>query len=171
VRPTAVSLPPAKLVLLIGLPASGKSSFFRARFAGTHEHVSGDLLRHGGDSRRRQREHVEASLRRGASVVIDNTNATVEARARWLALGRSLGARLVGYYFEASVRDCLARNRQRPDPDRVPDVAIHVVAARFQTPTLEEGFDELSRVRLLPAGGFEEEPSTLARPGSRPARP
>jgi predicted kinase len=32
-------------VILIGLPASGKSTFFRERFAATHDHVSKDLLR------------------------------------------------------------------------------------------------------------------------------
>jgi predicted kinase len=33
------------LVIFAGLPASGKSTFFRARFAATHRHVSKDLMR------------------------------------------------------------------------------------------------------------------------------
>ena len=34
-----------ELVILVGLQASGKSTFFRERFAATHEHVSKDLFR------------------------------------------------------------------------------------------------------------------------------
>ena len=40
---------------------------------------------------------------------------------------------------------------------RVPDVAVHVAAARMQPPTLDEGFDELYRVRAA-GGGFEVTP-------------
>ncbi len=163
-QPGAGRRGPPELVLLIGLPASGKTSFARARLAATHEHVSRDLLRHRGDPARRQREQAVSSLRRGHSVVVDNTNATVAERARWLALGRSYGARVVGYHFEASAQDCLDRNRRRPEAQRVPDVAIHVVAARFQPPAPAEGFDELRRVRLLPDGGFEEGPAVSSPP-------
>lgn len=146
-----------EVVLLIGLPASGKSTFFRARLAATHEHVSKDLLGHRRGVTRTLRERVEASLRRGASVAIDNTNATVEERARWLALGRVRGARLVGYYLDAQVRDCVARNRARPSPERVPDAAIYVTAAKFKKPSMTEGFDDLRRVRVLSAGDFAVE--------------
>ncbi len=31
-------------VILIGIPASGKSTFYRERFAGTHTHISKDLM-------------------------------------------------------------------------------------------------------------------------------
>jgi len=32
--------------MLIGLPGAGKTTFFRERFAATHDHVSKDALRH-----------------------------------------------------------------------------------------------------------------------------
>jgi len=51
-----------ELVILVGLQASGKSTFFRERFAATHEHVSKGLFRNNRNRNRRQRELVEAAL-------------------------------------------------------------------------------------------------------------
>jgi predicted kinase len=116
--------------------------------------VSKDLLGHGrGDAR--QRAAIEAALRAGASVVVDNTNATPGDRAPLIALARSHGARVVAYYFETAVSDAVARNRQRTGTARVPDVAIYVAARRLQPPSAAEGFDALFQVRLRPEGGFE----------------
>jgi hypothetical protein len=40
----------------------------------------------------------------------------------------------------------VARNAARPEPDRVPKVAIFVVAKRLEPPTADEGFDAIERV-------------------------
>src|SRR5207248_10271594 len=69
-----------ELVLLGGLQASGKSSFSRARVAGTHEHVSRDNFPNNRNPARRQAVLVEEALRAGRSVVVDNTNPTPEDR-------------------------------------------------------------------------------------------
>jgi predicted kinase len=142
-----------ELVVLVGVPASGKSSFVRAHLAG-HRHVSKDLLgRSRGDVR--QREAIEAGLRAGASVVVDNVNATPRDRTPLVALARAHGARAVAYYFETAPADAVARNRGRTGAARVPDVAIYVAARRLQAPSLAEGFDAVFRVRLRADGGFD----------------
>jgi predicted kinase len=137
-----------ELVIFVGLQASGKSTFFRGRFAATHERVSKDLFRNNRNRNRRQRELVEAALGAGCPVVVDNTNPTVQERRLLIELGRQFGARMVGYSFESGVRECLARNARREGKARVPDVAIFATAARLVPPSREEGFDELYRVRL-----------------------
>jgi predicted kinase len=144
-----------ELVILIGVPASGKSSFVRARLAPTHRHVSRDLLGPGRRRAGRQRALIEEALSAGQPVVVDNVNATVADRAALIAQGRAHGARIVGYYFESAVRAAVARNRARVGTERVPDVAIYVAARRVERPSPAEGFDALYRVRLGAAGGFE----------------
>ena len=139
---------PPELVVFVGLQASGKSTFFRERFAATHEHVSKDLFPNNRNRNRRQSELVRAALEAGRSVVVDNTNPTVGDREPLIGLGRELGARIVGYRFESPVRECLARNAHREGKARVPDVAIFATAKRLVPPTRAEGFDELYRVRL-----------------------
>ena len=143
-----------ELVVLMGLQASGKSTFFRERFAATHEHVSKDLFRNNRDRNRRQEQLITAALGAGRSVVMDNTNPTVEDRRTPIRLGREFGARIIGYYFEADPRECLSRNARRQGIARVPAVAIFATAKKLTPPSPEEGFDELFRVRLR-TSGFE----------------
>ena len=135
-------------VILIGLPASGKSTFFRERFAGTHDHVSKDLLRNNRRPQRRLEQLMAASLASGRSVVVDNTNPSVAVRAPLIAVARAHGADVFGYVFATGASDALRRNRARPGRDRVPDVAIFTARKRFEAPTPGEGFDRLFAVTL-----------------------
>ncbi len=147
------------MIILAGLQASGKSAFFHEGFAATHEHVSKDLFRNSRDRERRQRRLIEAALGAGRPVAVDNTNPTVEDRRKLIELGREHRARVVGYYFEAIVRECIERNRRRTGKERVPDVAIYATAKKLEPPTTSEGFDELFRVRIS-GDSFEVRPRT-----------
>lgn len=142
------------LVLFIGLQGSGKSSFFRERFAATHVHVSKDLWPNARRREARQRRLVSEALAQGRSVVVDNTNPLVEDRAPLIAIGREKGARVVGYVFESDVEACLARNAARVGRARVPDKALHITRRKLRWPSYAEGFDGLFHVRLDPEGGF-----------------
>jgi predicted kinase len=132
-----------ELIILIGLPGSGKSTYFRAHFAATHVHVSKDLMPNARRRDDRQERDIEAALTKGKSVVVDNTNPSREVRAPLIALGRRHGARIVAVYFETDVRTAIMRNRQREGKARVPDVAIFATRKKLVAPTLEEGFDEV----------------------------
>jgi len=138
--------PPLELAILVGLPGAGKTSFVRARLAG-HVHVSKDLMGSTRDRNARQLALVTQALAAGRPVVVDNTNLKVADRAPLIAAARSAGARAVGYLFDATAKECLARNRAREGKARVPDVAIHVARARLEPPSRQEGFDTLYVVR------------------------
>ena len=137
-----------EVVILIGLPASGKSTFYRERFAATHDHVSKDVMRHAARPQTRQQQSIAASLAAGRSVVVDNTNPSRAARAAIVGLARQHGAQVSAYYFETSAADALRRNRAREGRDRVPDVAIFTVRKRLEPPEASEGFDRIYLVRL-----------------------
>jgi predicted kinase len=137
-----------ELIVFVGLQASGKSSLFHERFAGTYQHVSKDLFPHNRNKNRRQEQLLHAALSAGRSVVVDNTNPTPEDRRPLVQLGHEHGAKVLGCYFEASVRGCLRRNERREGKARVPDVAIYATAKKLVAPSTEEGFDELICVRL-----------------------
>jgi predicted kinase len=147
-----------ELVIFVGLQASGKSAFFRERFAATHEHVSKDLFRNNRDRNRRQAQLIEAALGKGVSVVVDNTNPTVEDRRSLICLGRRFEAEIVGYYFDSTVRQSIGRNRQRAGADRVPDVAVYATAKKLERPAYREGFDELFSVRINGDSAFDVRP-------------
>jgi predicted kinase len=98
------------------------------------------------------------TLAAGESVVVDNTNPSIADRAAIIAIGRASGARIVGYFFDVTTRQAIARNAERRDKQKVPNVAIFTVAKRMQPPTREEGFDELFRVTLTPDRTFSVAP-------------
>jgi predicted kinase len=144
-----------ELVILIGLQGSGKSTFYRAFFAGTHAWVRKDHYRNNRNPSWRQRQLLEEFLQAGRSVVVDNTNPAKADRAAPIDLGHSFGATVIGYYLAVPLAECLERNRQRTGKARVPDVALYVTLKKLERPTMAEGFDQLFWVRPLDDGRFE----------------
>ena len=129
-------------VIFMGVQGAGKSSFYKARFFSTHVRVSLDLLR----TRNRETRLLEFCFDTQQKLVIDNTNPTRVERARYLSSSRHFGFRVIGYYFQSRVADCLQRNSGRSG--QVPDVAILSTAKKLEVPALDEGFDELWYVRI-----------------------
>jgi predicted kinase len=135
-------------VILIGLPASGKSTFYRERLAATHDRVSKDAMRNNRQPQRLQERLIAEALAAGRSVVVDNTNPRVTDRAPIIAIARRFGADVAGYFFPTEAQAALRRNRARQGRDRVPDVAIFVAKKRLESPTYAEGFDHLFTVTV-----------------------
>jgi len=133
-----------ELVIFVGLPGSGKSTYYHAHFANTHAHVSKDLMPNAQRRDDRQSLQVEKALAEGRPVVVDNTNPTRDARAPLIAIGKRHGARIIAYYFECSVRLAIVRNAQREGKGRVPNVAIFTTQKKLQPPAQDEGFDEVN---------------------------
>jgi predicted kinase len=142
-------------VVFVGLQASGKSSFYKERFFNSHVRISLDLLK----TRHRETRTLDICLETDQRFVIDNTNPTRAERSRFMEPVKAARVRytISGYYFESRVEDCLRRNAQRPESERVPHVAILSVARKLELPSLDEGFDQLFYVRLTEAGFVVEE--------------
>lgn len=141
--------PSLELVLFVGLPASGKSSFYHTRFAATHELVSKDLMPNNRRRGARQLELVTAALRAGRPVVVDNTNTRRADRAELVQLARAWRIPTVAYHFTATIESCLVRNRQRQGKARVPDVALFIARKRLEPPATDEGFAALYDVAIV----------------------
>ncbi|GGK27631.1 hypothetical protein GCM10008955_21800 [Deinococcus malanensis] len=147
-----------ELVVLMGLPGSGKTTFYRSCFATTHVQVGKDLFPNNRNKARRQQHLLEAALAGGLGVVLDNTNPTMDDRAAPITLAHTYGAAVIGYVFPRDIAGALERNRGREGRARVPDIAIYATAQRWQPPSLDEGFDLLCSVRITLEGHFEISP-------------
>jgi len=164
------------LMILVGIQASGKTTFYRQCLADSYIHVSLDNWR--GKSGVRSKEHaaILAGLRAAAEgignprgVVVDNTNTTAATRRRYFdyanEFSRESGfpVRVGAWYFDADLESCLRRNAQRPKDAPpgvdyfVPPGAIHAFRRRLEPPSYEEGFEEISHVRIRGDGSFEVE--------------
>lgn len=142
------------LLLFIGIPASGKSTFYHRVLDDRNlDYVSLDVL----GTRARERAAFEAALAARRSIVIDNTNVTKTLRVRYIAPAKAAGYRVVGLFFQSVVADCLARNEQREGKARVRPQAVHGMSGQLELPSLDEGFHQLFFVRITD-GLFEIEP-------------
>ena len=142
----------SEAVILIGIPASGKSTFYKQGYADTHVRVNGDMLR---GNKGLERDLIAACHKHRQPYSVDKMNFTRGHRVPYLAEAKIAGFRRVGYYFQSVKADCLARNK---NPDRaeknLPDVAIHNAASRLELPRLEEGFEALYYVKITCDGSF-----------------
>lgn len=115
-----------EVVVLVGPPASGKTTL-AARFAAVGFTVlSRDVLGAAGQTR--------AFAERKGPVVVDSTNPSVEDRARWIVPG------VTGcIVMQTPVETCRARNETRGGA-RVPSIVYNVYRKRYVQPTAGEGF-------------------------------
>ena len=147
-----------ELVVLMGLQASGKSTFRRSRFDATHVVVSKDRLRNNRRPQRRQMALIESALAEGKSVVVDNTNPRRLDREPLVNAGRAFGAKIIGYFFSSRLEDASQRNATREGRDHVPEVALRATAGALERPCRSEGFDQLYFVRISGDDGFDVQP-------------
>ncbi len=133
-------------ILFIGIPATGKSTFYKQDYADTHVRVNGDMLK---GNKGCEKDLIDACLRHGQPFVIDKMNFTKKHRASYLEQAKLAGFLRIGYYFQSVKADALRRNR---NPDReeknLPDVAVHNAAAKLEMPNYAEGFDKLYYVKI-----------------------
>jgi predicted kinase len=145
-----------RIVLLVGLPGSGKSTWLTQIGAGG---LSSDAVRRLlADDETDQSIHVrvfqtlryllEQRLAIGRPVTyIDATNLTPEERRPYLEIGQQRGCEVEAVFFDVPLEVCRERNARR---DRVvPDDALAKMAAKLVRPGVDEGF---SRVTVVTGG-------------------
>jgi len=153
------------IVLAIGLPGSGKSTYFAQKGITP---LSSDLLRQvllddPADQRRPDfvfwalRQLLRLRLLAGRRHNwVDATNITRRDRRHFFKLAKSFGCAVDAIYFDVPLEECLERNRHRPR--HVPEEAVRRMAGRLQPPTHQEGFRRITLVRPARAKGRGRKP-------------
>ncbi len=136
--------------IFIGVQGAGKTTFYQERFFHTHVRISLDMLR----SRRREKLLLEACLKGGQRFVIDNTNALVNSRARYIEPSRKAGFQVIAYFFQVPLRDAIRRNNERQREQKVPVPAVVSTFRRLQPPAFNEGFSAIYIVEVTPTNQF-----------------
>ena len=131
------------VVILMGLQGSGKSTFYRMHLSEDFVYVNLDTLK----TRYQEKLLVEECLNLQKSFAVDNTNPTRADRERYISVAREHGYRVVGYFMESKIKDCMQRNAQREGAARVPEKAIAATSNKLEIPSYDEGFDELYFVK------------------------
>jgi len=143
-----------RIVIVVGLPGSGKSTYLKKRGVMA---LSSDMMRvllaDDEDDQTIHRE-VFAALRYllrqrleiGREVTyVDATHLTPAERRLYLRIGERYGCRVEALYFDVPVGECQRRNRRRKRV--VPEEVIDAMAERMVAPSVAEGFSVVKVVR------------------------
>jgi tRNA uridine 5-carbamoylmethylation protein Kti12 len=130
-------MPKGKLLILTGLPASGKTTVARILAQGDAKIcvVSSDELRASGGSSRvweRMREMVVEGLDQGRTVIVDATNYSSSHRRRFISAAEEAGVPYLVAFMSASLGTLHDRNLARED--RIPSRAIMHLSRLFEEP-------------------------------------
>jgi predicted kinase len=151
--------PKGFVVLAIGLPGSGKTTWFGRRGITP---LSSDLLRNilfDDVEEQRYQGLVFSTLRsllrarliaRMPANYVDATNLSIHERRQWIKMAKSFGYEVQAVFFDVPLEVCLERNRQR---DRsVSEDVMRKMAEKLKPPVFEEGFEKITVVRVKSAG-------------------
>jgi bifunctional polynucleotide phosphatase/kinase len=133
-----------EMVLMIGQPASGKSTFTKRHFA-SYARVNQDTLL----SKAKCWQEARNQLSAGRSVVVDNTNPSREARKVYLDMARELNVPVRCFVFKTD--DKLAQHlnafRERTQGvKKIPKIAYAMFKKQYEEPVASEGFKEIKFV-------------------------
>jgi predicted kinase len=161
----ALKSPKGYVVLTIGLPGSGKTTWYKRRGVTP---LSSDLLRtllFDDITEQRYQGLVFSTLRsllRARLIAkmpwnyVDATNLSPHERKQWIKMAKSFGYEVQAVFFDVPLAVCMERNSKR---DRqVTDDVMQKMAERLKPPTFKEGFEKITVVRVKghPGSGVDE---------------
>jgi predicted kinase len=151
------------IIVVCGLPGSGKSHFASASFAGTGRlRVNRKELRrllfemtHFGQKWSEkdfassdeflvghvERKIIEHFLQNHKKLLIDNTSMSQESRKGYITIAHQSGKSIGAIFLDTPVARCLERNRAREDA--MPERVIANLQAEKQLPDTVEGYKEV----------------------------
>jgi predicted kinase len=142
-----------RIVLLVGLPGSGKSTWLAQNGGGG---ISSDAVRKLlADDETNQSIHtqvfqtvrylLEQRIAIGRPLTyIDATSLTPEERRPYIEIARLRGCEIEAVFFDVPLAICLERNARRARV--VPPEAMEKMAAKLIPPETAEGFSKVTRV-------------------------
>lgn len=168
--PTLSAPPPPPLpkktkgavVLAVGLPGSGKSTWFKRRGVTP---LSSDLLRHllfDNVQEQRHQDLVFSTLRsllRARLIArmpwnyVDATNLSPKDRKHWVRMAHDFGFEAHAVYFDVPLEVCMERNAKRHRV--VPEEIMQRMSQKLRQPTFDEGFAKITVVRVKQKGEAE----------------
>ena len=144
-----------RIVIAVGLPGSGKSTWFAERGITPLSSDHMRLLLSGAEDNQQIHAEVfeairallELRLRIGQAVsYVDATHLKRAHRAPYYGLAEQYGASVEALWFDVPLATCSIRNQARNR--QVATEVMEAMATGMEPPTVDEGFSQVTRVAL-----------------------
>lgn len=146
-----------ELVICVGYPASGKSSFVKKNLVEKgYVYVNQDTLKTRDKCVKACKEALDAKK----SVVIDNTNPEASTRALYLRLAKDANIPTRCFYFgdneDLAQHNNYYRALYKNGKEPLSILAYRSFKSKFQEPTVKEGYTEVKRIHFKFEGTPED---------------
>ena len=136
-----------KLILLVGPPASGKSTYSKTLDA---VRISQDDM-----GKEAHLDAFKAALEASENIAVDRMNFNKEQRARYIKPALELGYEVEAVTFYFNEETCLERCLKREDHPTIKDEenaksALNTFFSKFEYPSAEEGISTFKEIRQEP---------------------
>ncbi|VDL61949.1 unnamed protein product [Hymenolepis diminuta] len=148
---TLKDLKSSVLVIMVGFPASGKSTFCNNYLQNIgFQIVSRDTIK----DMKKCISTCQNLLKSGSSVVIDNTNVDASSRSSFLNVAKNLGIPAYACVLKTSLDHArhneVFRQITCKDHSKISSMVFNMMKSKYQAPTKKEGFTDIFEIPFIP---------------------
>lgn len=165
--PNGMNIAMPKLLMLSGIPTSGKSTFVKKlketeewgeavvlstdnyiereakALDKTYNEIFEDIIQ---EAQRALQQDLINAIKAGLNLIWDQTNLTIKTRKRKLKIIPKSYTRECAY-FVIDLEEALKRNKTR-EGKFIPESVLKRMYSQFETPTTNEGFNDVKEIKI-----------------------
>lgn len=141
-----------KLILLVGLPGSGKTTYYNTKLKdSSYQYINMDTLK----TKQKCLKMTKEYMCQGLNIVVDNTNVDVNTRAQYINLAKEVTShnnyRVICLVFTTPLELCQHNNYYRHYISKgsiplIPIIAYRIAEKKYQKPTIDEGIKDIIEI-------------------------
>ena len=144
-----------EIILMVGYPSSGKSTFAKKYFVNNgYKYINQDLHKN------KCVTMCKMYAKNNDKIVIDNTNGTIKSRLKYINIAKEYNLPIRCFYLNIDLEIALHLNNYRMLLTRItklPKVVYYTYRKYFELPTKNEDLDDIVYVNFVPEFNKPEE--------------
>jgi bifunctional polynucleotide phosphatase/kinase len=139
-----------EILLLIGPPASGKTTLAKTLFS-NYKYINQDELKTLNNCKKEVITFINKNKNKNKDIIIDNTNRNIKTRKIWIEIAKknNFQIRCIDINIPKEFSIHINTYRKLIKQQYVPDIAIHSFYKNYELPKIEEGFIEIISIPFL----------------------